>query len=130
MNNIRHTKIQLSKTYESMGGEELEEDAASMLNQLQAKLNKDLDELAHNFAISFNRRGEIRDRTSEGQGYRIAGMNLMAAIIIYWNTKRLGEIVAQRIEDGNPPDPELLRHVSPLGWEQIILTGKYTWALA
>lgn len=57
-------------------------------------------------------------------------MNLLAAIIIYWNTKRLGEIIAQRIEAGNPPDPELLRHVSPLGWEQIILTGKYTWALA
>ena len=59
MNNIRHTKIQLSKTYESMGGEELEEDAASMLNALQAKLNKDLDELAHNFAISFNRRVDV-----------------------------------------------------------------------
>jgi TnpA family transposase len=34
-------------------------------------------------AISFHRRGEIRDRSAEGQHYRIAGMNLLAAIIIF-----------------------------------------------
>lgn len=28
-------------------------------------------------------RGEIRDRTTEGQHYRIAGLNLLTAIIIY-----------------------------------------------
>lgn len=51
MNNIQQTRIQLEKTYQSMGGQELEEDAASVLNQLQSKLNKDLDELAKIFAI-------------------------------------------------------------------------------
>ena len=25
------------------------------------------------------------------------------------------------------PDPNLLRHVSPLGWEHIVLTGDYDW---
>lgn len=30
------------------------------------------------------RRGEIRDRSAEGQHYRIAGMNLLAAIIIFF----------------------------------------------
>lgn len=93
----------------------------------QLGLNKGEAHHALKRAISFNRRGEIRDRTDEARSYRTAGMNLLAAIIIYWNTKRLGEIVAQRIAAGNPPDPALLRHVSPLGWEQIILTGKYTW---
>ena len=51
MNNIQQTRIQLEKTYESMGGSELEEDAAGVLNQMQSKLNKDLDELAKIFAI-------------------------------------------------------------------------------
>ena len=36
--------------------QELEEDAAGVLNQLQAKLCKDLDELAHVFAESFKDR--------------------------------------------------------------------------
>ena len=71
MNNIRHTKIQLSKTYESMGGEELEEDAASMLNQLQGKLNKDLDELAHNFAPRIDHHGvAVRHVAALGAGRR------------------------------------------------------------
>ena len=51
MNNIQQTRIQLEKTYQSMGGQELEEDTADMLNKLQSKLNKDLDELAKIFAV-------------------------------------------------------------------------------
>ena len=31
-------------------------------------------------AINFHQRGELRDRTGEGQHYRVAGLNLLAAI--------------------------------------------------
>ncbi|MCV5514034.1 Tn3 family transposase, partial [Escherichia coli] len=78
-------------------------------------------------AISFHRRGEIRDRSAEGQHYRIAGMNLLAAIIIFWNTMKLGEVVANQNRDGKLLSPDLLAHVSPLGWEHINLTGEYRW---
>ena len=30
------------------------------------------------------------------QHYRMAGLNLLAAIVIYWNTAHLGEAVRQR----------------------------------
>ena len=73
------------------------------------------------------RRGEISDRTAEGQHFRMAGLNLLAAIVIYWNTARLSEIVAELVAAGSPPDPKLLAHVSPLGWEHILLTGEYRW---
>ena len=66
-------------------------------------------------AISFHRRGEIRDRSGEGQHYRIAGMNLLAAIIIFWNTMKLGEVVNTRAASGTHIAPDLLAHVSPLG---------------
>ena len=78
-------------------------------------------------AISFHRRGEIRDRSTEGQHDRIAGMNLLAAIIIFWNTMKLGEVVAQQKGEGKLLSPDLLAHVSPLGWEHINLTGEYRW---
>ena len=58
----------------------------------------------------------------------MAGLNLLAAIIIYWNVARLGEIVAQLTASSVPPDPALLAHVSPLGWEHILLTGEYRWS--
>jgi hypothetical protein len=78
-------------------------------------------------AISFHRRGEIRDRSAEGQHDRIAGMNLLAAIIIFWNTKKLGDIAANWNREGKTLSPDLLAHVSPLGWEHINLTGEYRW---
>ena len=53
--------------------------------------------------------------------------NLLAAIVIYWNTLHLGHAVAQRQSDGLSVPPELLAHISPLGWAHILLTGEYRW---
>ena len=41
------------------------------------------------------------DLSSEGRRYRMAGLNLLAVIVIYWNTAHLGEVVRQR--SGNTP---------------------------
>lgn len=100
---------------------------ANMQRCAQIGLNKGEAHHALKRALSFNRHGEIRDRTGEGQHYRIAGLNLLAAIIIYWNTMKLGEAVAKRRRAGLPVPPELLAHTSPLGWAHIILTGEYRW---
>jgi len=62
---------------------------ADLQRRAQMGLNKGEAHHALKRAISFNRKGEIRDRTSEGQHYRVAGMNLLAAIIIHWNTQKL-----------------------------------------
>ena len=53
MNNIQQTRVQLEKTYQAMGGQELEEDAASILNQMQTRLNGVLDNLARVFATRY-----------------------------------------------------------------------------
>jgi hypothetical protein len=57
----------------------------------------------------------------------MAGLNLLAAIIIYWNTKHLGHAVIQRQRSNLDCPPELLAHISPLGWAHILLTGEYRW---
>ena len=57
----------------------------------------------------------------------MAGLNLLAAIIIYWNTAKLGDAVEARKKAGLPNSPELLAHTSPLGWAHILLTGEYRW---
>ena len=59
---------------------------------------------------------------------RAAGLNFLAAAVIHHNTAALGSVVAELIEQGNPPDPALLGHVSPLPWEHILITGKYSWS--
>tara|TARA_R110002012_G_scaffold23596_3_gene79941 strand:- start:3155 stop:6043 length:2889 start_codon:yes stop_codon:yes gene_type:complete len=98
-----------------------------MQRRVQIGLNKGEAHHALKNALRIGRQGEIRDRTAEGQHYRIAALNLLAAIVIYWNTARLGEAVAQRQNAGLPVPQELLAHTSPLGWAHILLTGEYKW---
>ena len=70
-------------------------------------------------ALRTGRQGEIRYRSSEGQRCRMAGLNLLAAIIIYWNAAHLGEAVRPRKRVGLTVEPELLA--------RIPLTGEYQW---
>ena len=98
-----------------------------MQRRAQIGLNKGEAHHALKGALRIGRQGEIRDRTTEGQHFRIAGLNLLTAIIIYWNTKQLGMAVAQRRKAGLDCSPELLAHISPLGWAHILLTGEYRW---
>jgi TnpA family transposase len=98
-----------------------------MQRRAQIGLNKGEAHHALKSALRIGRQGEIRDRTTEGQHFRIAGLNLLTAIIIYWNTKQLGIAVAQRKKAGLDTPAYLLAHISPLGWAHIILTGEYRW---
>lgn len=81
-------------------------------------------------AVFFNRLGEIRDRSFEQQRYRASGLNLLTAAIVLWNTVYLDRSAATLTSNGGDIDPDLLRFLSPLGWEHINLTGDYTWPRA
>ena len=100
---------------------------ADMQRRAQVGLNKGEAHHALKNGLRIGRQGGIRDRTAEGQHYRMAGLNLLAAIIIYWNTLHLGQAVTERSRDGLACPPELVSHISPLGWAHILLTGEYRW---
>ena len=100
---------------------------ADMQRRANTGLNKGKAHQALKNALRIGRQGEIRDRSSDGQHYRMAGLNLLAANVIYWNTAHLGEAVRQRKHAGLTVEPELLAHISPLGWAHILLTGEYRW---
>ena len=100
---------------------------ADMQRRAQIGLNKGEAHHALKNALRIGRQGEIRDRTAEGQHYRMAGLNLLAAIVIRWNTKHLGHAVSARNCASLDCSPQLLSHISPLGWAHILLTGEYRW---
>ena len=64
----------------------------------------------------------MRDRTFENQVYRASGLNLLIAAIILWNTRYLEPALTEL-----RAVPGLVKHVAPLGWEHINLTGDYVW---
>ena len=97
--------------------------------QRRAQIGINKGEAHHSLkrALFFNRLGELRDRTRENQAYRVAGLNLLAATITYWNTLHLGAAVVALDVEGRRPSTKALAHVSPLAWEHITLTGEYRW---
>lgn len=100
---------------------------SKLQRRAQIGLNKGEAHHALKNALRIGRQGEIRDRSSRAQDDRLAGLNLLAAIIIYWNTRQLGQIIAKRRNAGIYDPENLLSHVSPLGWAHILLTGEYRW---
>ena len=76
-------------------------------------------------AVSFNRRGELHDRSFANQQYRASGLNLVVAAIIHWNTVYLERMINTLRDQGHKIDDELVKHLSPLVWAHINLSGDY-----
>ena len=58
---------------------------------------------------------------------RASGLNLVVAAIILWNTVYLERAVDALSAQGRDLDQGLLKHVAPIHWHHINLTGDYTW---
>jgi hypothetical protein len=51
----------------------------------------------------------------------------VTAAIVLWNTVYIERAVRCFAKSESAPDPELMKYLSPLGWEHINLTGDYQW---
>jgi TnpA family transposase len=101
--------------------------SVELRRRVQAGLNKGEARNALARAVFFHRLGEIRDRSFEQQRYRASGLNLVVAAIVLWNTVYLERAVQALKNHGQQVDDGLLKHLSPLGWGHINLTGDYVW---
>lgn len=97
--------------------------------RVTAGLNKGEARNALARAVFFNRLGEMRDRSHEDQSHRASGLNVMCTAIALWNTVYVGRAVEELRGRGIEITDEHLKHLSPLGWQHIALTGVYRWNL-
>ena len=68
----------------------------------------------------------MKHRSYENQRYRASGFNLVTAATTLWNAVYVQRALAA-LRQQQPLDEALLRHLAPLGWNHINLTGDYVW---
>ena len=67
------------------------------------------------------RRGRISAREVYDQVNACSCLTLILACIVYWQAREISRIAAA---PDFPFDPDLLRHVSPIEWKNVILYGE------
>ncbi|WP_458413360.1 Tn3 family transposase [Schinkia sp. CFF1] len=97
----------------------------ALRRRIQRGLNKGeaMNSLAR--ALFFGKRGELRERGLQDQLQRASALNIIINAISVWNTVYLTEATKLLKEKGTLRE-DLLKHISPLGWEHINFLGEYT----
>jgi TnpA family transposase len=103
--------------------------STELRRRVHAGLNKGEARNALARAVFFHRLGEIRDRSFDQQRYRASGLSLVIAAIVLWNTTYLERASRAVLLQTPDLDDQLLRFLSPLGWEHINLSGDYLWPI-
>ncbi|MDH4620207.1 Tn3 family transposase, partial [Brevibacillus sp. AY1] len=96
----------------------------SMRRRIQRGLNKGEAMNALARAIFFGKHGELRERALQDQLQRASALNILINAISVWNTVYLGKATDLLRSKGTLRE-DLLKHMSPLGWEHINFLGEY-----
>ena len=72
-------------------------------------------------AVYYGQRGRISAREVYDQMNACSCLTLILACIVYWQAREISRLAAA---PGFPFDPDLLRHVSPIEWKNVVLYGE------
>lgn len=76
--------------------------------------------------VHYGKRGRIDGRDLQQQMSRASCLVLILAAIIYWQIVQIDEVLRFWDPQSEGIDPRLLAHVSPIGWDNVILYGEYS----
>ena len=93
--------------------------------QLRAKVRRGLLKVEQLHALAravyYGQRGRISAREVYDQMNACSCLTLILACIVYWQAREISRLAT--VPDF-PVDPDLLRHVSPIEWKNVILYGE------
>ena len=75
--------------------------------------------------VAYGKRGKISVRDLHEQKNTCSCLTLILACIIYWQAKEINRIVEEYGHELAPACLAMLPHVSPIGWDNVILYGEY-----
>ena len=75
--------------------------------------------------VAYGKQGQVTARDLEGQRNTSSCLTLVMACIIYWQAKEINRVIQECDPEGANVDLSLIEHLSPIGWENVILYGEY-----
>jgi len=75
--------------------------------------------------VGYGKQGRITARDLQEQKNSCSCLTLLMACIIYWQAKEINRILNKCEPDLAGIDLSLLEHISPIGWDNVILYGEY-----
>jgi TnpA family transposase len=75
--------------------------------------------------VSYGKQGKISARDLHAQLNTSNCLTIIMACIIYWQAKEISRVIQDHDAQMAGIDLNLLEHISPIGWENIILYGEY-----
>jgi hypothetical protein len=75
--------------------------------------------------VADGKQGSITAPALQAQKNTTSCLTLIMACIIYWQTKEINRVILECDPEAAGVDLSLLKHISPIGWENIILYGEY-----
>ncbi len=73
--------------------------------------------------LNYGKRGRMANRNWEEQKHSCSCLTLILACIIYWQAKEMHRVLLEC--DDKDLDTPLLKHISPITWDNVILYGEY-----
>lgn len=75
--------------------------------------------------VYYGRRGRINARELHEQMNACSCLTLILACIIYWQAKEIDRVLNECDPQGSGINLSLLKHISPIEWDNVILYGEY-----
>ena len=74
--------------------------------------------------VNYAKRGRINTSNLAEQTNSCNCLTLILACIIYWQAKEINRVI-QTNPEANGIDISLVEHISPIGWDNLVLYGEY-----
>ncbi len=75
--------------------------------------------------IFFAKRGRISAREIHQQMNSCSCLTLIAACVIFWQAREITGLLKKHDPTAEQFNPSLISHISPIGWDNVILYGEY-----
>ena len=75
--------------------------------------------------VFYARRGRINRREVWEQMNSCSCLTLLVACIVYWQAREMSRIARQGDAEADGIDLSLLKHVSPIEWDNVVIYGQY-----